>query len=276
MQRLSRLPAVRPLMPAVLAVHPEHRLLVTEGVVAGVPLDRARLERGGSDPERAAALGAALAAIHRSTPDGLGVVDHAGPMQRNWSRLTPRSVTLFPAGYREIAVRVQAGDYLDQLGELATGWRADTLVHGDVKSDNVLCHPDDAASLRLIDWECTGRGDARWDVGSAVGDYLAGWLRTMHVTPDRGLAGWIESATPSLPLLREELAALLAAYRAGRPGVGDDDVAGWMRYAGMFLLHRLTVAAMQSVEVASHSLAVLQVSRQLVRSPHTAMEVLLP
>ncbi|TFV62380.1 UNVERIFIED_ORG: hypothetical protein E4P37_17270 [Bacillus sp. AZ43] len=282
MRRLSAVPSVRPLMPALLAVDRERRLLVVEGLAPAVPLDEARRARGGSDPARAAALGRALAALHdggRAVTADLPVVDHVGPALRSWSRPTPRSVTLYPPGYREIVVRIHRGDLLDDLGAVAEGWRQDTVIHGDVKSDNVLC--DAPSPVRLIDWECAGRGDARWDVGSAVGDYLVTWLRTMRVSASSGLAGWIDTAQPPLPHLRAELTALLDAYRDARTGPdgggsADEEMAAWMRYAGMFLLHRLTMTAMQAVEVSSHSLALLQLSRQLVRSPQTALEVLLP
>jgi len=279
MRHLAALPGASGLLPEVLVVDEERRMVVTRAVHPAMPLDEARRTSGGTDPLRAAALGRSLAQLHGAAQRpgiDLPEVDHIGPLLRNWSRPTPRMITLFPEAYREVAVLVQRGDFLDRVGELADEWRTDTPVHGDVKSDNVLCEAGAGApAVRLIDWECAGWGDARWDVGSAIGDYLFTWLRSMRVTADGGLAAWIATASPPMAGIRTELECLLTAYRDGRATPTDDaDVATLMRYAGVFLLHRLTMAAMQSAGLGATTLAVLQVSRQLLRSPHTALEVL--
>lgn len=79
----------------------------------------------------------------------------------------------------------QCGDLLMRLAatpsmthgfrRAASAWRSGRLVHGDLRSSNVLV--DDSATpprMWLVDWELACRGDPAWDLGSVIGDFVAG------------------------------------------------------------------------------------------------------
>jgi aminoglycoside phosphotransferase (APT) family kinase protein len=262
---------------------PHEQLIVTEDLVGRLPLDRRRAASGGTHPAWAAAFGNALARLHGvpapEPPSSEGVlkpVDFVTSLVQSWTVLTPRSVTLFPAGYAERAKRIRAAGLEPLLAAIASGWRVSTLIHGDVKSDNTMCaaRVTDVDPVRLVDWEMAGWGDPRWDVGCLIGDYLFGWLSSMSLTADGNLKTWLTSANPPMAGVRAELQAATNAYQ-NTHAVSDADRHRWLGYAAVFLLQRLSSAAIHASVLPAHALAYLQVAAQLLRHPDRALEMLL-
>src|ERR1700733_3135527 len=93
------------------------------------------------------------------------------------------------AGYNALQI-VQARQTwvrcLDRLGDL---WRAETLIHNDVKGDNVLVIPPKSGAartsieIRLVDWELVQYGDPAWDLAGALQDFVVFWVNTLPLGP---------------------------------------------------------------------------------------------
>jgi hypothetical protein len=290
----ARWPAVAPLAPAALTVDPVARTLVTEDLTGYRPLDEVRQAAGGVHPDSARWLGRALARVHGARPEPrdahpsepLGQANRAAQMCAMWSAPTPRMVSMFPAGFTEVAVRVRSAGLIEPLEAVVAAWQTDCLIHGDVKSDNVFCADDVTAAgqggsdadepVRLIDWELATWGDPRWDVGSAIGDYLFSWLRSIVFDAEGALSDWIGTADPPLERVTDEIAGLIAEYRVLSPEFSrDGDALAWMGCAGAFLLQRLASSAMHSPLLSAQSLAFLQVAKQLLVRPEQMAEVVL-
>lgn len=102
--------------------------------------------------------------LSRSTPAGLSIhLDGESVLQP----LSAANATLL-AGLR------QSPDVIGRLDSLRRQWRAESLMHGDVRWENMLISAHESApSLRLVDWELAELGDAGWDVAGVLASYLA-------------------------------------------------------------------------------------------------------
>jgi len=256
-------------------------------------LDQRRLGAGGTSPGWAAACGDTLGRLHRATQEAAAAAiattaadgNSRGPfiacnlaarLVSNWIHVTPSLIAAYPNGYAEKTRRIRALGLHPLLVEAASSWSPTVLMHGDVKSDNMLCgaDPHAADALILIDWETAGWGDPRWDMGCLIGDYVYSWLSSMRFDAGDDLDAWIASATPALPRIREELRAAVDAYGHHCP-VDDADRRLWLAFAAMFLLQRLSSSALQSAVLPPTALAFLQVAAQLLRRPDSCLEMLL-
>ncbi len=175
------------------------------------PLDY-RHKTGTMPPGFAAALGARLALLHRLGEGLIG--DPAASLfarKRHWLFTMIRAPEQAAAQMGTGAVTMGAAlaarpALLAALDAMNAAWSVTTLIHGDVKWDNLLVpdeiHPD--APVRLVDWELADLGDPAWDV--AFG--LVGWL-----------IDWIYKQGPEIPLpslLATGQATLIATHGAVR------------------------------------------------------------
>ena len=59
-------------------------------------------------------------------------------------------------------------------------WPCLTLVHGDLKSDNILVVD---ADIKIVDWESVQWGDPAWDVASVFSDLALSWAGRYQTNP---------------------------------------------------------------------------------------------
>ncbi len=73
------------------------------------------------------------------------------------------------------------------LDELHDGWRAESLMHGDMKWNNVLTRLGGGTGTEdewfIIDWEMLDRGDPLWDLATMVQCWWHYWI--LSTPPDR-------------------------------------------------------------------------------------------
>ncbi|RZS91375.1 phosphotransferase family enzyme [Motilibacter rhizosphaerae] len=271
LRAVARLLPTPPVAPRVLHVDAEDRLLVTEFLNDHDPLDVAVAAR----PDVLDELGRTLATLHgvRGARCGLPVVEHARSVTDGLLAPTPRTLARYPDGYAELLVAVRARGLAGPLTELVAEWHCDTLVHGDLKSNNILCSRGSSA-VRLIDWETAGWGDGRWDLGCLVGDLLFGWLAGLRFSAGGTLDSWLASGEP-FDVVQTRVRRLLAAYRSGGRDLSADDELVCLRYAALFLLQRTASAAMHAPALPALALAGLHVAGSLLRRPAELRDTLL-
>jgi aminoglycoside phosphotransferase (APT) family kinase protein len=233
----------------------------------------------------ASAIGAALADLH-----GLLVGQGDAMVTRRWR---PSVLSLHRPGVRlvrdasraglELVRIIQRTDgfgvHLDALNE---AWSATTLIHRDVRWKNFLLTTPGRAvrqpRLRLIDWELAGLGDPRWDIGSALGNYLSLWLASIPVTGTAPPERSIELARCPLGGIQPAIRACWDTY-VNRRGLDADTaerlVPATVGFAAARLVQTAFEAAQGSPRLTTDSVLHLQVAFNMLERPQEAAAHLL-
>lgn len=136
-------------------------------------------------------VGEILGAVHATEPGALGAP--ASPPSvapvANYGRPEPWLLNTASQGTLMLMEMLQNSAALSNgLTELAGQWRPDTLVHGDVRSDNVLVAGSSARDVRFVDWELWHVGDPAQDLagllGAIVGETFGRALSDASPQPD--------------------------------------------------------------------------------------------
>jgi hypothetical protein len=142
------------------------------------------------------------------------------------------------------------------LDAVGAEWRFDSLIHGDMKWDNVLIFPGQGGlDFRIVDWELADLGDADWDVGAVLQSFLTVWIMSMP----------IGSGLPP-----EHYVAMAAQPIEPRPALERSMRFGAARLVWSAVEQRLYVGLLDAA-----ALALLQVSLNILKNPAQAVRDLL-
>jgi aminoglycoside phosphotransferase (APT) family kinase protein len=269
-----RLPSTALLAPACMGWSEDDgalRLQAVEGEdLAGRLLASGVLDAGVTD-----ALGTALAVLHaegRAATDQWPGNARSAPVGVH--RPTPADNHRYSAGALDVLILLQQSAPLcAHLDRLCVPPPLETLVHGDVRLENVLVAAP--STLRLVDWEFAGAGEALWDTACFVASCLGAWLWSIPqipaVSPDR----LVHEATLPLAAIRPGLMAFWTAYEA-RSGL--DSAAGLRRcidLAAVRLTQLAVDAADDTEDLRAVSVMHLQVALNMLERPAGAATELL-
>jgi serine/threonine protein kinase len=169
--------------------------------------------------------------------------------------------------------------FADQVCALGGEWRRECVIHGDLKSDNLLVSTAGVppAVLSIVDWELASFGDPCWDVGSFLADTLSSWLATASissVTPPERI--------PSLTTyaLSREFTLTRAFWKAYTRSLGLDPEASAdtllrsVRFAAVRLIQTAIEHNQASYRPSGFSICLLQLSRNILARPHESAPLL--
>lgn len=151
-----------------------------------------------------------IAGLHSVDPASVGLTDYGKP-----GDFLARQIARWSRQYRasETAPQPAMNQLIEWLPSRVPRTSAATIVHGDLRLDNMIIHPTEPRVVALLDWEL-----------STLGDPLADFsyhMLTWHLRADefRGMAG-ADLAGLGIP----EADAYLARYveRSGRPAPTPD------------------------------------------------------
>lgn len=254
-------------------------LVAFELVAPAIPLGR-HVWNAAKDGTSAAAyepLGDALGTIHRTFPaaavaEPLPWLHSQIPWIMRAHKPSPSLLAeLSPANYQTLQILQQQGEISRQLDTLRDAWKPTTLIHNDVKADNVLVLTGSLPKVRLVDWELVQIGDPAWDVAGVLQDAVMMWVQSM--TP----ASTPEEMAPSarLPWPERQLAvkAFWRHYRAAAQ-LGNEDANALLERAVRYSAARLIQSAFEMAHDASQlpaeSVLLLQVSANIFDDPALA------
>jgi|RhiMetdeSRZDD1v2_1073273.scaffolds.fasta_scaffold06182_11 phosphotransferase family enzyme len=275
--------AVRAFLPLFHGFDAERSLLVLE-LIAGEPLwsHYASVPPPGFCSDAAAPLGCAMGTFHRifrepaSRDSWMAGLPSGPPWIFFAHRPTPEMLArLSPANAEVLKLMQKDPAIAGGLDRLRSEWTAETLVHNDIKGDNLLVRKDGDGQIRvaMIDWELVQIGDPAWDVGNVFRDFLGYWLMTVPLSSDLTPEQMLDGAQLPLSALHPAARSFWNAYRTG----------AWLdgEASGAFLLRALGYAAARMAQGAyelsvgagqASNLAVvtLQVAANILAEPAAA------
>ena len=137
----------------------------------------------------------------KSTPPWVGHIHM--PAISMLSSLTP--------GAEEVISIVQKSDVmgaaLDQIPKL---WKPHSIIHGDIKADNILLEPD--CDFRFVDWEMAQLGDPAWDVAGFIQELVMVWLMQFARMPSADVQTALDEAKLPWAVVRLAIQRFWRAY----------------------------------------------------------------
>ncbi len=233
--------------------------------------------------DAAAPLGEALGAVHRVFREGPSL-SHAWlagcraypPWILLAHRPTPEIyLRLSPASLQVLSLIQQDQTMTAALDRLREDWVPETLVHNDLKGDNILVKrmTKERISVHLVDWELIQIGDAAWDVGAVFRDFLDYWLLSVPLSGDLTAEQMLQGAQIPLSKIHPATRAFWKAYHIAAQLDGD--------ILGHFLLRSVRFAAARLAQGAyelslsrqypsNYALAMLQLATNILADPRDA------
>jgi hypothetical protein len=234
--------------------------------------------------DSAAPLGEALGTLHRVFRDqsfqrdpSMSRLPSAPPWILFGHRPTPEIFArLSPASLQILKLVQQDRPMVAGLEGLRNEWIADTLIHGDIKGDNVLVtvRADEDVRVRIVDWELIQVGDAAWDVGNMFRDFLSYWLVSVPLSGDLAPEQMLESAQIPLANLHPATRTFWNAYR-GSARLDANAADSFLLRSVRFAAARMAQGAYE-LSASAHSpsnLAVmmLQIAANILADPSEAV-----
>jgi hypothetical protein len=186
---------------------------------------------------------------------------------------------LAPGGFRVFQILQEQPALAGQIEEIRALWRPATVIHGDVKSDNLLIPVSDGRwdarrnEVWLIDWEHVYIGDAAWDLAGVMAEVLVFWTSSMPLGPDVSPDEMIAGARHPLASLRVALAAFWAGYRAAAE-IPPREEPAFLRRAVALSAARLIQASYElsdaRADLPAQAVILLQISANVLNDPDTA------
>lgn len=140
---------------------------------------------------------------------------------------------------------------------LHDNWTHDSLIHFDLRDDNVLFSTGDRPVCRLIDWELAGFGDALYDVG-----YLVAYLLLPMV---RAQAGGSKDSS-EIVNARRNIADFVAAYSESSQ-LSRSHRELIVRYAGLTLVVHASMRLQQMGALGKIGHLCLLMGERLITQP---------
>lgn len=279
--------AMRSISPLLRRYDPKWHVLVYDALQDSESLSELIARLGAipeSLPER---LARTLAAVHLETmrPGALTNASSVLTGEPPWIFIIgERAETVMPnmsEACRQVVAQIRrTPELLHGLAQLGQQWRRICLMHGDIKSDNVLITAPAGGEreIRLVDWELANLGEPLWDAAGFLCMFLQQWIFSLRLDAATQQGSPQTSAYPPLDAVRHNAAAFWSAYLDAMRGAlpGSDDATARVGYLTAARLVLLTFELLPSATAISpHATIALQLARYLMADGQNALRDLL-
>jgi hypothetical protein len=276
------------ILPRLVATDLDDALLVFESIPGATPFSMYLYSEDGPRlaAEPARAFGHALGTAHRvlsacaKEPDARLVwLPRALPwvmrLHKPWPGLL---ASLNPAGYEMLRVLQNPDGLSERLGGLSRHWQPTTMIHGDVRLDNVLVRSPrpagepGAVELWIVDWEMVSLGDPAWDLAGALQDFLVFWVSSITLADEMTAEQMIAEARVPLHTVQTAVRALWAGYCEGAcldSAQGDDVLMRAVPFSAARLIQSALERSDETDRLAGSPVVLLQISANLLAEPES-------
>lgn len=181
-------------------------------------------------------------------------------------------------------------DFQQTLDGLRSLWRFDSLIHGDIKWDNLIVSGGEVAGdggdargggeikLHLVDWELADFGDACWDAGAVFQSYLSFWVFSMPAVAGLPAEQLVQSAQYPVEKMQPAVHAFWRTYVQTR-GLSDAEAREALERSVSYGAARMIQTAYEYMfyapQITASALYLLQLSLNILKSPKEAIVSLL-
>lgn len=279
-------PALSRLMPKLVRYEPTRHVLVLELLPEAESLLNYHGRLKGFPQEIGRMLGQGLGVYHGQAGRLLDDAKLSGLLVRQ----VPMILMLGRGGHGMLghfgrigpavsALLQQHADFQALLDALGEEWRFDSLIHGDMKWDNVLVFPAPVElDFRIVDWEMADCGDAGWDVGAVLQSFLSTWIMSMPIGSGLPPDAYIGMASQPLEVMRPVLRAFWQSYASTRgfgEAQGRSELERCMRFGAARLVWSAIEQRLYVPQLDPTGTALLQVSLNVLKDPARAVKELL-
>lgn len=209
-------------IPRALLIDDQEEALAVEFVPASVAMFQALQAFPTQASTVGRRLGEFLARLHGATAaleTCKSVLSHDAPWALRLHRPGAASFRLVsPGSYRCLKALQRHGELCAAMQRLHDDWRGDCLIHGDIKSDNLLfsvaSHGATQALDRLfvVDWELCQIGDPAWDIAGFLQGILLYWIFSFPIVAGPSLDRLAPLASVPLVTQRTAVIEFMRAY----------------------------------------------------------------
>ncbi|MEM9454152.1 MAG: aminoglycoside phosphotransferase family protein [Myxococcota bacterium] len=232
-----------------------------------------RLRHGPCSAQIGESIARALATLHVHGAAAVGSSPHPDVFPQalvNGLAAIDAPISTIKPGFDHIKRALNADPVvMNVMRSLRDTWSPTTLIHNDLKSQNILVRreqaDDDETSLYLIDWELVDRGDPCWDLGSILSDGLYSYL-----LDSCGIKTGIEQLAQIQPFLSgfwNRYCSDAGLSGQARRSMTERAVS----MAGACLLNKAFEVAYMSDPLPLHGQLCLQTAFNILRAPQVAM-----
>ena len=214
---------LRDLVPHFHGYDDRGAILITELLGGGQTLAEYYYQAGRIPNEVATQLGSAFGRYHRNVKSAASVDTKEAVFPRripwilSFHKMNPSMLQQVSGGnYQLLDVLKRYPDFGRVLDELASDWKFESLIHGDIKWDNCVLVPsaNGKVSLKLVDWELADWGDPCWDVAAIFSAFLVFWIQSLPLVPGGDIAQAMAQAKFPIEQMQPAIRAFWHAYSA--------------------------------------------------------------
>lgn len=159
--------------------------------------------------------------------------------------------------------------------EIRTQWRKESIVHCDLRWDNLLLarRTGCRTPLVVIDWELVTLGDPAWDLATIWAEHLGCWLQSIPLAAERDDELHVSLARFPLDQLKCSIARFWDSYRIARklaPAQYNTLLARSVYYLPARLIQSAFEWSNSNAQFSPHSILAVQFAENILLQPDAA------